>query len=146
MMIAAYHLSRQNPHVHSGTLRIEDLIFGFIRLSSYKYQKQPGKSACLARAVTGGKNFCRPSFDTNLGLASPDHPSRFERFLGKHLMPFALSDEPDVLTKVGLGKVDEIIPHPQQRAVLKLFTKFSGMDAPEQVTAGESLASSLALC
>ncbi len=52
-------------------------------------------------------------------------------------MSLALSDEPDVLTRVGLGKVDEVVPHPQQRAVLKLFTKFSGMDAPEQVATRE---------
>lgn len=48
-------------------------------------------------------------------------------------MPLALEDTPDILTQVGLGKVDEAVPYQQQRAVLKLFSKFSGSDAPEQV-------------
>lgn len=77
------------------------------------------------------------SADTMLTLTHsrihPDPPAKFERFMSKHLMPLALTDEPDILTQVGLGRMDEIIPHQQQRAVLKLFSKFSGMDAPEQV-------------
>ena len=97
----------QNPHAHGGTLRIEDLIFGFVRLASHKYKKQP------------------------------DNAGRFERLLRKHLLPLALADTPDILTEVGLGKIDEVVQHQQQRAVLKLFTKFSGVDAPEQAMTGE---------
>ena len=100
------HLHLQNPHTHSGVLRIEDLIFGFVRLASLKYKKQA------------------------------DVVARFDRLLRKHLIPLALGEKPDVLTEAGLGNIDEVVQPQQQRAVLKLFMKFSGADAPEQALTG----------
>ena len=100
------HLHLQNPHTHSGVLRIEDLIFGFVRLASLKYKKQA------------------------------DVVARFDRLLRKHLIPLALGEKPDVLTEAGLGNIDEVVQPQQQRAVLKLFVKFSGADAPEQALTG----------
>ena len=99
-------LHLQNPHTHSGVLRIEDLIFGFVRLASLKYKKQANVVA------------------------------RFDRLLRKHLIPLALGEKPDVLTEAGLGNIDEVVQPQQQRAVLKLFVKFSGADAPEQALTG----------
>ena len=87
-------------------LRIEDLIFGFVRLASLKYKKQANVVA------------------------------RFDRLLRKHLIPLALGEKPDVLTEAGLGNIDEVVQPQQQRAVLKLFMKFSGADAPEQALTG----------
>ena len=48
-----------------------------------------------------------------------------------------MAETPDVLSQVGLGNIDQVIPHHQQRAVQKLFVKFSGLDAPEQAMTGE---------
>jgi hypothetical protein len=52
------------------------------------------------------------------------------------LIPLALGEKPDVLTEAGLGNIDEVVQPQQQRAVLKLFMKFSGADAPEQALTG----------
>ena len=79
-----------------------------MRLASHKYRKQPG------------------------------NVQKFERLFTKHLFPFAMAETPkDVLSQVGLGNIDQVIPHHQQRAVQKLFVKFSGLDAPEQAMTGE---------
>lgn len=100
-------LGAQNPHAHTGSIRIEDLIFGFVRLAARKYQKQA------------------------------DNAQRFDRLVQKHLLPLALLETPDVLTQVGLGPMKEVLSLQQERAVLKLFVKFSGMDAPEEAMRGD---------
>jgi len=106
-LLNTVNVMSQNPHASTVMVRLEDLVFGFVRLASLKYKKQA------------------------------DNLIRFERLMKKHLLPFGLSEEPDIITSVGLGKIDESVPHQQQRAVSKLFMKFSGMDAPEQAMTGE---------
>ena len=99
-------LLMQSPHAPTVNLRIEDFIFGSVRLASRKYQKQS------------------------------DNVLRFDRLIKKHFLPLALTNTPDVLSEVGLGNIDDALSYQQQRAVLKLFMKFSGQDVPEEAMRG----------
>lgn len=98
----------RSPHEHSNKLPMEDLLFGLARLASHKYSKVLEKHLKL------------------------------ERLIHKHLLPFALTERPDVLSEVGLGNLEANLEGHHQRVLLKLFTKFSGSEAPVSACTGDS--------